>query len=219
MGRQRRICWSLFTFVLGSALGLIGLLMRGPVPLPNVDIETWAMAVSSESYFTAQALTLLAYVIPFFGFWALYDLLAPWERVEKLAFWGFMTAIIGTSLAIATLGVFSYVSPYLAEDFMLGDLDAPDMITQIATGRPAIINIFGGSLYLLGTVLLGLAVWRSDLLPKWPGLLIAAHGLSLVFGFMFYPLLLASWIFLLAGGLWLFIKIGSESFNAVEPLP
>lgn len=219
MENQNRIRWSLFTFVLGSALGLIGLLIRGPVPLPSVDVEIWAMAVSSESYFTAQVLTLLAYVIPFFGFWALYDLLATKERVEKLAFWGFMTAIIGTSLAIATLGVFSYVSPYLAEDFMLGNLDAPDMITQIATGRPAIINIFGGILYLLGTIMLGLAVWRSDLLPKWPGFLIAAHGLSLVFGFMFYPLLLASWIFLLAGGLWLFIKIGSESYNSVEPLP
>jgi hypothetical protein len=129
-----------------------------------------------------------------------------------------MTAIIGTSLAIATLGVFSDVSPYLAKDFILGNMDAPEMITEIATGRPAIINIFGGSLYLLGTVLLGLAAWRRDLLPKWSGLLIAAHGFCLVFGFMFYPLLLASWIFLLAGGLWLFIKIGSESINAVEPI-
>jgi hypothetical protein len=129
-----------------------------------------------------------------------------------------MTTIIGTSLAIATLGVFSYVSPYLAKDFMLGNMDAPEMITEIATGRPAIINIFGGSLYLLGTVLLGLAAWRSDLLPKWSGLLTAAHRFCLVFGFMFYLLLLASWIFLLAGGLWLFIKIGSESINAVEPI-
>ena len=137
--------------------------------------------------------------------------------MEKLAFWGFMSAIIGASLAIATLGVFSYGSPYLAKDFMLGNLGAPEMITEIATGSQGIIHILGGSLYLLGTVLFGLAVWCSDLLPKWPGLLIAAHGLSLVSGSMFYPLLLASWTLLLAGGLWLFTNIGSESINAVEP--
>lgn len=206
MTKENRARWSIFTFVLGGALGLIALLLRGPVPLPNVDVESWAMAVIGENYFTAQVLTIFAYVIPFFGFWAVYDFLAGNERVEKLAFWGFMTAIIGTSLAIATLGVFSFVSPYLAEEFMLGNPQAPGIITQVATGRPAAINILGGTLYLLGTVLLGIAIWRGEGLPKWSGILLAAHGVSLVFGFIFYPLLLVSWIFILIAGLWMFIK-------------
>lgn len=206
MTKESRIRWSIFTFVLGGALGLIALMLRGPVPLPNVDVEAWAMAVMGEYYFIAQVFTIFGYVIPFFGFWAVYDLLAENEKVEKWAFWGFMTAIIGTSLAIATLGVFSFVSPYLAEDFMFGDLEAPGIITQVATGRPAAINIFGGTLYLLGTVLLGIAVWRGGEMPKWSGLLLAAHGVSLVFGFMYYPLLLVSWIFILIAGIWMFIK-------------
>ena len=179
--------------------------MRGPVPLPSVDVETWTAAVTGDYYFYAQVLILIAYVMPFFGFWGLYEWLSERDEVEKLAFWGFLTAIIGTSLAIATLGVFSYVNPYLAEEYMLGDLQAPEIITQIATGRPAVINISDGSLYLLGTVLLGMTVWRSGLLPKWSGVLIAAHGLSLIFGFIFFPLLLASWVFLLLAGWWLFV--------------
>ena len=213
MTKETRIRWSIFTFVLGGVLGLIALLLRGPVPLPNMDVEAWSKAVMGENYFIAQVITIFAYVIPFFGFWAVNDLLAENEEVEKWAFWGFMTAIIGTSLAIATLGVFSFVSPYLAEEFMLGDLEAPDIIMQVATGRPATVNILGGTLYLLGTVLLGVAVWRGGALPKWSGLLLAAHGLSLVFGFMFYPLLLVSWIFLLSAGMWMFIKFDPTYAN------
>ncbi|MCK4827001.1 hypothetical protein KA005_65310 [bacterium] len=86
---------------------MIGLLLRGPVPLPNVDVNAWVKAVTQDTYFLAQALTLFAYVVPFLGFWGLYASLAEQEQVEKPAFWGFMTSIIGTSLAIATLGVFS----------------------------------------------------------------------------------------------------------------
>jgi len=59
-GKTKPESFGLFTFVFISALGVMGLHMRGPVPLPNVDIETWAVAVRSENYFAAQALILLA---------------------------------------------------------------------------------------------------------------------------------------------------------------
>lgn len=203
MESSTRIRWSLLTLLVGSVLGIIGLVLRGPVPLPNVDVDAWARAVTGSNYFLAQILTIFAYVIPYFGFWAVYASLAKIDKVERLAFWGFMYSIIGTSLAIATLGVFSFVSPQLAERYFLGDNQLPEIVSQVATGQPAIINILGGMLYLLGTGLLGLAIWRSGSLPKWSGLLIALHGLFLVFGFMLFPMLLLSWVFLLCGGLWL----------------
>lgn len=206
MERSKRIRWSLLTFTLASVLGIIGLMLRGPLPLPNVDVDAWAKVVSSANYFPAQVLTIFAYVIPFFGFWGLYARLAEEEKVEQVAFWGFMNSIIGTSLAIATLGVFSFVSPNLAELYLLGDSHLPEIITQIATGKPAVINLFGGVLYLLGTGLMGLAIWQSEFFPRWAGLLMAVHGLFLVFGFMYFPILVLSWVCLLIAGIWLFLK-------------
>ena len=203
MESSTRIRLSLLTLVFGSVLGIIGLVLRGPVPLPNVDVDAWARAVTGSNYFLAQVIIIFAYVIPYFGFWAIYARLAKLDKVERLAFWGFMCSIVGTSLAIATLGVFSFVSPQLAERYFLGDNQLPEIISQVATGQPAIINILGGILYLLGTGSLGLAIWRSGSLPKWSGLLIALHGLFLVFGFMLFPVLLLSWVFLLSGGFWL----------------
>ena len=105
---------SILTLAIGSVLGLIGLVLRGPVPLPNMDVDTWAQAVTASNYFLAQVLTIFAYILPYFGFWALYAYLARIERVERIAFRGFMSSIIGTSLALPTLGIFSFVSPQLA---------------------------------------------------------------------------------------------------------
>ena len=92
----------------------IGLLLRGPMPLPNMDVDAWAQAVTGSNYFLAQVLTIIAYVLPYFGFWALYAYLAKVEQVERTAFLGFMGSIVGTSLALITLGIFSFVSPQIA---------------------------------------------------------------------------------------------------------
>jgi len=204
---SKRVRGSLLTFTIAGVFGLVGVVLRGPVPLPSVDVNIWANVVSSESYFLAQLLTLIAYVLPYFGFWGIYASLAEKVEVERAAFWGFILSIIGTSLAIAMLGVFSYVSPYLAELYLLGEENLPDIVTQIATGRPLWVNLTGGFLYLFGTFLLGWSIWRSGRFKRWPGFLIALHGLCLVFGFMFFPVLILSWVFLILAGLGLFLNL------------
>jgi hypothetical protein len=209
-----RIRFGFLTLVVGGLLGFAALVLRGPAPLPNVDVDAWAQVVTDSNYFLTQVLTIFAYVIPFFGFWGIYASLSKNEKVEKFAFWGFMCSIIGTSLAIATLGVFSFVSPSLAELYLQGDNQVPEIITQVAIGQPSMINFLGGTLYLLGTILLGVAIWRSNLLPKWSGMMIAAHGLSLVIGFVLFPLLLLSWVFLVIAGIWIFMGYkNDESIN------
>lgn len=206
MEYSARIHLGLWMLVLGSLLGIISLIIRGPLPLPSTDVETWVQVVTDRNYFLAQVLTIFAYLIPFIGFWSIYASLEKIEKIEKLAFWGFMTSIIGTSLAIATFGVVSFVSPMLAERYLQGEDQLPEIISQVSTSQPAIINILGGTLYLFGTGLLGMAIWRSGTLPRWSGLLLALHGLFLVFGFMLFPMLVLSWVLLLSGGLWLFIE-------------
>lgn len=207
MQNKSRIRWSIFTLALGGALGLAGALMRGPAPLPMMDVDAWAAAVSAEGYLIAQLLTIMSYILPYFGFWALYAAIASQQQGEKLAFWGFMGSVIGTSLALPTLGIFSFISPVLAELYLAGNSTLPDIISEVAMGPPAaVVNISGGTIYLLGTVLLGVAMWRSVAMPKWTGVLLGAHGVLLVFGFGMYPVLLISWVCLLVAGLWVFAK-------------
>jgi hypothetical protein len=205
---SQRIKFGLLTLALGSLLGVIALLMRGQVPLAQLDVDAWAKSVTGEWYIFAQVLYIFAYVIPFWGFWALYGWLSTNDRVERLAFWGFLGSIVGTSLALPMLGIFSFVSPLIAQLYLGGDSQIPEVLSQVSSGIPLMVNLAGGVLYLVGTGLLGLAVWRSGFMPKWAGLLIGLHGLFLVFGFTFYPLLLLGWVFLVVSGFWLFNQAG-----------
>jgi hypothetical protein len=201
---SKRIRFGLLMLVFGSTLGIVGLVLRGPAPLPGMDVEAWAQAATGSNYFIAQVLYILAYVLPYFGFWALYALLSKVEKVEKIAFWGFMGSVVGTSLALPTLGIISFVSPILAERYLQGDTQLPEIITQVATGQPAIINLSGGTIYFIGTVLLGWAIWRSNENLRWAGFLLALHGLFLVIGFTFFPVLLLGWVLIFIVGLWVF---------------
>lgn len=203
---SKRIRLGLLTLVFGSILGIIGLVMRGPAPLPNMDVEAWVQVVTGSNYFIAQVLYIFAYVLPYFGFWALYALLSKVEAVEKIAFWGFMGSVVGTSLALPTLGIMSFVGPEIAQRYLQGDTQLPEIITQVVIGQPAIINLLGGTIYLIGTALLGWAIWRSKKNLKWAGLLLALHGLFLVIGFTLFPVLLLGWVFLFFVGLGLYLE-------------
>jgi hypothetical protein len=77
------------------------------------------------------------------------------------------------------------------------------IITAVVTGSPSIINLLGGTVYLAGTILLGIAVWRSGTLSKWAGTFLALHGACLVFGFTILPVLVVGWVLLVAGGGWI----------------
>ena len=205
---SQRIRFGLLVLGLSSVLGIIALLLRGQVPLAQNDAQAWAQSVTGGQYIWAQVLYIFAYVIPFWGFWALYAWLSKNDRVERMAFWGFLCSIVGTSLALPMLGVFAFVSPLIAQRYLGGDAQILDMLTQASSGVPLMVNLAGGVLYLLGTVLLGVAVWRSGLMAKWVGPLIALHGLFLVFGFTLYPLLLLGWVLLVVSGFWLFRQAG-----------
>lgn len=63
-----RIRLSVLTFAIGSVLGIIGLLLRGPIPLPQMDVDAWAQVVTGSNYILAQVLTIFVYVLPYFGF-------------------------------------------------------------------------------------------------------------------------------------------------------
>jgi hypothetical protein len=199
-----RLRFGLLTLPIGGIIGIVALLLRGPIsPLPDTDPTAWVEVVTSSLYSPAQFGYIIAYVLPYFGFWALYAWLAQIERVERLAFWGFMGAMIGTSLALPTLGVFSFVNPSIGKLYAQGDHHLLQIISNVVTGPPVVINLSGGTIYLAGTILLGVAVWRCGALPKWSGVCLAVHGVLLVFGFSIFVMLVLSWALLVIGGGWI----------------
>jgi hypothetical protein len=172
----KRLIFCLWTLPISGIFALIALFLRKFFVLPGADLVGWAQMVASDSYRIAQYIYILAYVLPFFGFWALYIYLSR-HKVETLAFWGLMGALLGTGLPLTTLGVFTYTSPALANLYLHGETYLPQVITDIAMGSSLVVGISGAILYVGGCFLFGLALWKSKVISKLPGVFLFLHSL------------------------------------------
>ncbi len=206
----KRLVLSLWTLPISGILGLIALFLRKFVVLPGEDLVQWAQIVSSDSYRIAQYIYILAYVIPFFGFWALYIYLSQ-HKVEFLAFWGFIGTLLGTGLPLTTLGVFAYASPPLGILYLQGATNLPQVITEIAMGSSMVMGLPGAVLYVGGCLLFGIALWKSDAISRWSGVILTLHGLLVSFGFGSPLLLVLSWMFLIIFGVWIISSAMKEN--------
>jgi len=197
----KRLVLSLWTLPISGILALIALFLRKFVGLPGEDLVQWAQIVSSDSYRIAQYIYILAYVLPFFGFWALYIYLSQ-HKAEFLAFWGLIGTLLGTGLPLTTLGVVAYASPPLGNLYLQGATNLPQVITEIAMGSSMVMGLPGAFLYVGGCLLFGIAIWKSDTISRWSGVILSLHGLSVSFGFGSPPVLVLSWILLIVCGVW-----------------
>lgn len=209
----KRLVLCLWTLPISGILALIALLLRKFVGLPGENLIEWARIVSSDSYIIAQYIYILAYILPFFGFWALYMYLSQ-HKAELIAFWGLMGTLLGTGLPLTTLGVFAYASPALGNLYLQGETHLPQVITEIAMGSSMVMGMPGAFLYVGGCILFGVAIWKSDTNFKWPGVILALHGLLVSFGFGSPGLLVLSWLLLIIFGIWFIRSAKNEIANS-----
>ncbi|HSG45253.1 MAG TPA: hypothetical protein VLA72_19070 [Anaerolineales bacterium] len=212
---NKRLIICLWTLPISGVVAIGALFLRKFIVLPGNDLGEWAQMVTSSSYLTAQYIYILAYILPFLGFWALYMYLSQ-HYLEKLAFWGLMGVILGTALPLTTLGVFSFASPAIGDLYLQGNTQSPQIITKIAFGPSmALAGLPGAFLYVGGCIAFGVAIWRSGVIPKWNGVLLALHGLFIAFGFGMPLLLVLSWVFLVTCGVWIISSIRKTTANIV----
>ena len=210
---NKRLIFCLWTLPISGVVAIGALFLRKFTVLPGNDALEWAQMVTSSSYLTAQYIYILAYVIPFLGFWALYMYLSQ-QHLEKLAFWGLTGTLLGTALPLTTQGVFAFASPAIGGLYLQGNAQSPQIITEIAFGPSMMLaGLPGAFLYVGGCIAFGIAIWKSGVLPKWSGVLLALHGLFIAFGFGMPALLVLSWVFLVICGVWIISSIQKASAN------
>ena len=209
---KKRILLSLWTFPISGFMAIVALLLRKFVNLPVGDIAEWARDVVSRSYLTAQYLYILAYVIPFFGFWALYMYLAHKSK-ERIAFWGLMGALLGTGLPLTTLGFLAYVSPVVGNLYLQGNTNLPLVINETVMGSSMVMGIPGAFLYVGGCILFGIGVWQSGTINKWAGVALALHSLFIAFGFGMPLLLTLSWVLIVASGIMFILGVQKDDME------
>ena len=166
---------------LGALSGFIGNLGGLSTPDPGDDPTGAAQAASTTGYFLTQFLgNVLGPTLAIFGIIALSAYLIN-TRVGRLASLAMVITIVGFALLLSFLGVITYAIPALAQAYLNGQPSALQMTDALFSGQLFAIVIVSGLLQFIGFALFGIAIWRSETLPKWAGVILAVAGLLLGF--------------------------------------
>jgi hypothetical protein len=145
-----------------------------PQPDQATDPGGWARFVSTNYYLVSHLLgstggTILALL----GTIALGGYLAG-GRSAKLGVAAMAVAVTGHALLLVPATISTFATPAIGRAYLAGFTD----VMQIAFS-PAMTAMFllGLLLALVGNVLLGVAMWRSGLLPRWVGAVWAISAL------------------------------------------
>ena len=139
-----------------------------PQPDQEKDPAAWALFVSSDSYQLSHLLGSTAgTILAIFGVFALGCFLANC-RVGSLALAAMVTAVAGTALLLVPAVISTFAIPAIGKAYLGGNHDVMQMeFPGSMTGT----FMLGLLLAFIGNVLLGIAVWRSHVLPRWAGAL------------------------------------------------
>jgi hypothetical protein len=202
-GNINRIRLGTLALVVGGVIAVVGEFMRGPLLDPSVNPAGFAQLAAAPNWGTAWTLILLAATLSLFGTLALYGHLAG-GKADSMAFWGVMLSLAGGALFLVFTGTFAYADPVVARLYLQGDQGAiAAAVAGFFQGPATAILYPSGLIGTIGSILVGIAIWRSGTLPRWAGLLFAIHTPLLAFASAFsYPLELLGGVCLLATALW-----------------
>src|SRR5215211_177701 len=164
-------------------VGLLGLPLYGvmtffssldPQPDPNTDYEAFSRFVTTDSYLLKHLfLSDLSIIFVIFGIFALGAYLTR-SPAGRMGLWAMVIAVIGQALFLLIGGVSTFATPQEWQAYLEGIEEYRQLPTNLAvTAQTATLGV-SVLLQFVGNVLLGVAVWRSGILPKWAGALWAA---------------------------------------------
>jgi hypothetical protein len=172
-------------------IGLLGLPLYGaltfwsslnPQPDPGTRYEAWARYVTTDHYVIGHLLgSILGLILAIFGTFALGAYLAR-SRTGRMGLTAMVLTVFGCALFLPAMGVSAFAVPEEGQAYLAGIegyRDLPDIFADAAFALTSLLVIV---LLFVGNVLLGVAVWRSGVLPRWAGATWAAAAVFM------YPL-------------------------------
>jgi hypothetical protein len=175
-------------------IGLLGLPLYGaltfwssidPQPDPNTHLEAWSRFVTTNHYVLGHLLgSILGLIFLVFGIFALGTYLAR-SRAGRLGLVAMVITVFGNALFLPLQGISTFSAPKEGQAVLAGIEEYEKLPPIFADTVFSLTGLLVIVLLLVGNVLLGVAVWRSEMLPKWAGALWATANvlmyLSLVY--------------------------------------
>jgi hypothetical protein len=203
-------------------IGLLGLPIYGvltfwssldPQPDPNTHYEAWAHFVTTDHYVVTHLFgSILGLILAIFGTFSLGAYLSR-GRSERLGLVAMVVTVFGSALFLPGMGVSAFAAPEAGQAYLAGIEGFSKLPNTFADAMFAATSLLMVLLIFAGNVLLGIAVWRSGVLPKWTGALWAGgavfmYPLGLVYEATIGPAstpptVLVGALLVVVGGAWL----------------
>jgi hypothetical protein len=181
------------------------LLLGGPSA--KTDAEGYARNAVSTGHMVAGYLYLAGLICLLFGLLALYGYLAR-TRASSWAAGGMLVSVLGVALALPVIGVLGLADAVLGDVYLAGHKGVSAAMIPLSGGTFSnrITTYFGVFVVvsLVGAIAYAVAVWKSESLPKWAGVVVAA-------GFVLTMTLtpIVAWVgaaCLVIGGIWIAMR-------------
>jgi hypothetical protein len=139
-----------------------------PQPNPTTEFEAWSRFVTTPDYLISHLLgSNLGIILLIFGVIALGAYLAKGVHSGRLGLVAMVTIIASNTLALMSAGGWStFAAPAIGRAYLAGIEEA--MLIDVGMDY-IVIFMLVIVLAFIGNVLLGIAIWRSGILPKWAG--------------------------------------------------
>jgi hypothetical protein len=206
--------------------GLLGLPLYGaltfwssldPQPDPGTRYEEWARFVTTDRYVLGHVFgTGLGLILALFGAFALGVYLST-SRAARLGLVAMIVTVFGSALFLLLTGVSAFTVSWEGQAYLAGIHGLADLPSSFADKLFSILFLLVIVLTFLGNVLMGLAVWRSGVLPKWSGgLWVAAQLFMYVLGLVYAilsgvqstpPTVPIGALIAVAGGMWMALSV------------
>jgi hypothetical protein len=187
------------------ALPLYGLLTLWTTfthqPNLNTDFEAYARYVSTTTYLMDHVFgSILGVTLAIFGAVALGAYLSS----RRSALIAMILSVAGNALILTVFGMSTFATPAVGRAYLEGMRNIIE-VNQDILGLPLVLTaLVGGLLYSAGTILFGIAVWRSATLPTWAGVLYAPTGLLLsIVGLTMGAAQTLAAVLIIASGAWI----------------
>jgi len=171
--------------------GLLGLPLYGaltffsslnPQPDPNTHYDAWARYVTTDFYVLKHLFASdIGLIFAIFGTFALGAYLAR-SRARHLGLAAMVISVLGSALFLPVMGVSTFSAPKQGQAYLAGVEEFVKLPDIFADTVSAVTSLLFVVLIFVGNLLLGVAVWRSGVLPRWAGALWVAGAVFM------YPL-------------------------------
>ncbi|HEU4425745.1 MAG TPA: hypothetical protein VFR67_24680 [Pilimelia sp.] len=142
----------------------------------RTDFAGWSRYVTTDWFLASHLLgSILGAGIGILGFVALSIVLVS-RDAPRLALWGLVTGVLGNTLITAVFGVAAFAQPAIGRAFLDG-VAAADPLYDDVNGAPLFATAgLGVLLFSAATIVYGVAVIRTGLVPRLVGIAFAAGG-------------------------------------------